>query len=113
MQPPRYNLAVGLLLDLPRAAQSPMVAIVMFAGYVVTVLSGYGAKVLLGVTRRTAFAVTLVLVVLDPAQLLSSTNVFYATPTAALTAATAFLGIWTLAAPPFGESWGSPRAAGC
>ena len=99
MQPPLYNLAVGLLLDLPGAAQSPMVAIVMFAGYVVTVLCSYGAMVLLGVTRRAAFVVTLVLVVLDPAQLLFSTNIFYATPTAALTAATAFLGIWTLAAP--------------
>ncbi len=104
MQPPLYNLTVGLLLALPHALLSPAAALLLFLGYLVTVLSAYGSMVLLGVDRRAGLVATLVLVVLDPAQLLFSAHLFYATPAAALMGATTFLGIWMLTRP----SW--PRA---
>jgi hypothetical protein len=99
MQPPLYNLGVGLLLALPHGALAPVTAVALWAGFVVVALSAYGSMVLLGVSRRASLVVTLAFVVLDPAQLLFSAHLFYATPTAALMGATTFLGIWTLARP--------------
>ena len=104
MQPPLYNLAIGVLLALPHTVITPAAGLWFFGCSIVIALSTFGSMVLLGVARRVAFFVTLVLVVLDPAQLLFSTHLFYATPTAALMGATTFLGIWALSKPSWRRS---------
>jgi hypothetical protein len=94
IQPPLFNATIGLLARLPGAWQAHVAAILYFACYSAICLATYGSMVLLGVPRRVALAVTVVFVVLDPAQFLFSTTLLYATPTAALVTCLGFLGIW-------------------
>jgi len=90
MQPPLYNLGIGILLHLPRTLQKSAAELVQFLFYVVTGLATFGALRELGSPRRIALGVTIVLVVLDPAQFLYSATTFYATPTAALVTCLAY-----------------------
>ena len=84
MQPPLYNLLVGLLLHVPTALQAPAAGIFLFLCSLATALATYSTMTMLGVRRDVSFAVTVVLVVADPASLLFSSYLFYAAPTAAL-----------------------------
>lgn len=84
MQPPLYNAAFGLLLAAPTAWQLVLVGVTMFGLYLVTVLASYGTMTELGLSRRVAFVVVLVVVALNPAELAFETVLFYVTPTAAL-----------------------------
>ena len=90
MQPPLYNFGIGLLLDLPNQVQSPAAELTQFFFYVVTALATYGTLRELRCRRRIALAVTLIFVVLDPAQFLYSATTFYVTPTAALATCLAY-----------------------
>lgn len=90
MQPPLYNLGIGLLLDLPHQVQHPVAEFAQFLFYAVTGVATFGALTELGSPRRVALGVTLGLVVLDPAQFLFSVTTFYATPTAALATCLAY-----------------------
>lgn len=94
IQPPLFNSLIGLLARLPEAWQAHVAAFLYFACYSAICLATYGSMVLLGVPRRVAMPVTVVFVVLDPAQFLFSTTLLYATPTAALVTCLGFLGIW-------------------
>src|SRR5271165_85129 len=83
MQPPLYNLAIGLLLQLPTGLRAPIAELAYFFLYAFICMTTYASMMLLSIPRKVALVVVLVLVVLDPAQLFFSKTLFYATPTAA------------------------------
>ena len=93
MQPPLYNLAVGTLLHLPAHLQASAAGIGLLACSLVISLATYSTMTLLGIARGLALAVTVVLVVADPASLLFSSSLFYAAPAAALATATAWAAV--------------------
>ena len=93
MQPPLYNVAVGTLLHLPAHLQAPVAGIGLLVSSLVISLATYSTMTLLGVARGVALAVTVVLVVADPASLLFSSSLFYAAPAAALVTATAWAAV--------------------
>jgi hypothetical protein len=99
MQPPLYNLGAGLWLHLPHAWQVPVVATFLTVCFLVISLTSYATMVLLGVHRVVALVATLVLVVADPGQALFATVPFYAEPTAALVALSAWLAVRLLQRP--------------
>jgi hypothetical protein len=99
IQPPLFNATIGLLARLPGTWQAHVAAFLYFACYSAICLATYGSMVLLGVPRRVALGVTIVFVLLDPAQFLFSTTLLYATPTAALVTCLGFLGIWLTCQP--------------
>jgi hypothetical protein len=93
MQPPLYNLAIGLLLRLPGALQVPVAEVVLFACAAASAALTLASMSLLGVPRAFALGVTLVFVVLDPAQFLYAMTPFYVAPTAALMTGLGYLAI--------------------
>jgi hypothetical protein len=92
-QPPLFNLAIGMLLRLPSGLQAPIAEFVYFLLYAMICMATYASMTLLSIPRKLALGVVLVFVVLDPAQLLFSKTILYATPTAALVTVLAYLGI--------------------
>jgi hypothetical protein len=99
MQPPLYNLSVGILLHLPAGWQAPAAASVLFALFAGAALATYATMVLLGVHRIVGLVATMLLVVADPGQVLFTTRPFYAAPTAALVTITAWLAVRCLKRP--------------
>jgi hypothetical protein len=99
MQPPLYNLAIGLLLRLPGALQVPVAEVVLFACAAASAALTLASMSLLGVPRAFALGVTLVFVVLDPAQFLYAMTPFYVAPTAALMTGLGYLAIRMAQAP--------------
>jgi hypothetical protein len=92
-QPPLFNLAIGILLRLPSGLQAPIAEFVYFLLYAMICMATYASMRLLSIPRKLALGVVLVFVVLDPAQLLFSKTILYATPTAALVTVLGYLGI--------------------
>jgi hypothetical protein len=86
MQPPLYNLLIGLLVRLPEGAQAPVASLLWMGFAMIIAVATYATMVLLAVPRRAAFVVTLLLVVLNPATILYANWLMYAAPTAALVA---------------------------
>lgn len=84
MQPPLYNLSIGLLLQLPEGWQQPVVAVALTACFAVAGAATYLTMVVLGLRRSAALLVTLLFVAADPGWALFSTRPFYALPTAML-----------------------------
>ena len=112
MQPPLYNLAVGLWLHLPGGWQTPVAAVALTGCFLAISLATYATMVLLGVARGVAFVATLVLVVANPGQALFTTVPFYAEPTAALVTVTVWLAVRCVRRPTTGAAaWFSGNAA--
>ena len=99
MQPPLYNLSVGILLHLPAGWQAPVAATVLFALFAGAALATYATMVLLGVHRIVGLVTTMLFVVANPGQVLFTTRPFYAAPTAALVTITAWLAVRCLKRP--------------
>jgi hypothetical protein len=92
-QPPLFNLATGLLLNLPHAMQAPVASGVMVACAVVVAVAAAGILLELGVNRVVTLVVVGVFIVADPAQYLYGAFYFYALPTAALVTATGWAAV--------------------
>jgi hypothetical protein len=92
-QPPLFNFATGVLLQLPRVMQ-PYAASggMVLCAFVVAVATA-GVLLELGVRRGVTLAVVIVFVVADPAQYLYGAYYFYALPTAALVTATGWAAV--------------------
>ena len=99
MQPPLYNLMIGLLLQLPQELRAPLAAIVWASCALVISLAAFGTMVRLGVSRRVALLSVLILVTLNPSNILFANWLTYAIPTAALVSAFAYLAITALQRP--------------
>ena len=99
MQPPLYNLLVGLLLHLSPDLRPPIVGFSLFACAMATTLATYATLKLLGIVPVVAMTVTVILVIADPATILFSSYLFYAAPTAALVTLTAWAAVRLLARP--------------
>ncbi|CAB4859864.1 unannotated protein [freshwater metagenome] len=93
MQPPLFNLEVGLLLHLPQGLGSPLVRLICGALYVATGLWTFKTMTRLRVGTRTAMIATIVLVYLDPAQLFFAQSVLYVGTAAALATGTAYFAV--------------------
>lgn len=102
MQPPLYNLVVGLLVRLPEAWQAPVASVLWMGFAMILAVATYATMVLLSVPRRAAFVVTLVLVVGNPATILYANWLMYAAPTAALVALVGALATRALLRPTVG-----------
>ena len=83
-QPPLYNLATGVLLQLPGGLQPYAASGAMVLSAVAVAVATAGAMLELGVPRVPVLVVVGLLVVADPAQYLYAGLYFYALPTAAL-----------------------------
>jgi hypothetical protein len=83
-QPPLFNLATGVLLQLPHAMQAYAASGGMLVCAVVVAVATAGLLLELGVRPAIVLAVVLVFVVADPSAYLYAAYYFYALPTAAL-----------------------------
>ena len=86
-QPPLFNLATGILLNLPHAMQAYAASGGMVACAVVVAVAAAGLLLELGVGRVVTLVVVGVFIVADPAQYLYGAFYFYALPTAAIVTA--------------------------
>jgi hypothetical protein len=93
MQPPLYNLEVGLLLQLPTSLGALVARLFCGALFVATGAWTYKSMVRLGVNSRWAFWVVVVLVYANPANLSFGLSILYVGTAAALTTALAYHGI--------------------
>jgi hypothetical protein len=93
MQPPLFNLEVGLLLHLPHSLGLLVMRLVCGALYVATGLWTFKTMTRLRVGARTAMMVTIVLVYLDPAQLFFAQSVLYVGTAAALATGTTYFAV--------------------
>lgn len=87
MQPPLYNLEVGLLLQLPVSWGTVVARLFCGALFVATGVWTYKSLVRLGVPSRWAFWVVVVLVYANPANLFYGLTILYVGTAAALTTA--------------------------
>lgn len=92
-QPPLFNLATGMLLQLPRVMRPYAASGGMVLCAVVVAVATAGVLLELGVRRGVTLAVVIVFVVADPAQYLYGAFYFYALPTAALVTATGWAAV--------------------
>ena len=84
MQPPLYNLAVGVVVHLPSSWQAAAAEVGLFICFVTICVATYLTMLELSVDRRVACGFTLVFVVANPAAIFYSSQLFYTEPTAAL-----------------------------
>lgn len=92
-QPPLYNLAVGLLLHLPRGAQVPVAALAWSAMGLVLAVTALALLTALRVPPAVAGGVVLVLVVANPDAAMYERWLFYPEPTAATLTVCAYAGV--------------------
>lgn len=92
-QPPLFNLATGVLLQLPSVTQPEAANAVMVVCGVVLAVSTAGLLLELGVPRSVTVPVVAVFVLADPAQYLYADVYFYAMPTAALVTVAAWAAV--------------------
>jgi len=102
--PPLYNLWIGLLLHLPGSMRVPVAETVYFAAFLLIGVLTYLTMVLLAVPRIVALLVTTLLVVLDPAQVLYASELFYTTPIAFGMTASAYCAVSFLRSPTAGRA---------
>lgn len=89
-QPPLFNIATGVLLQLPHVMQPSAATGMLVACGVAVAVSTAGMLLEFSVRRPLVLAIVLVLVVADPAEYLYGAVYFYALPTAALVTAAAW-----------------------
>ncbi len=92
-QPPAFNLATGLLIELPTGARPLLANTVMLLCAVVLAVATAGVLLELGVPRTVTVVVVGLFVLADPAQYLYVDFYFYALPTAALVTVAAWAAI--------------------
>jgi hypothetical protein len=92
-QPPLFNFATGILLNLPHAMQAYAASGAMVACAVVVAVATAGVLLEFGVNRVVTVVVVGIFVVADPAQYLYGAFYFYALPTAALVTAAAWAAV--------------------
>jgi len=86
-QPPAFNLATGLLVQLPRVMQASAATGALTACAVVVAVATTGLLLELGVRRTVTVAVVVLFVLADPAQYVYAATYSLALPTAALATA--------------------------
>ena len=112
MQPPLFNVEIGLLLHLPQTLGCLLMRLVCGGLYVATGLWTFKAMTRLRVGARTAMTATVVLVYCDPAQLFFAQSVFYAGATSALATGIAYFSVRFVQEPtPRNGAWFSGMGA--
>jgi hypothetical protein len=100
-QPPLFNLATGVLLNLPSVMQPYAASGALVLCAVAVAVATAGAMLELGVHRVVVLVVVTVFVIADPAQYLYGAVYFYALPTAALVTAAGWAAVrWARTARP-------------
>jgi hypothetical protein len=92
-QPPLFNFATGVLLQLPHVMQPAAASGAVVVCATVVAVATAGVLLELGARRGVVLAVVIVFVIADPAQYLYGAYYFYALPTAALVTATGWAAV--------------------